>query len=60
MIRRQRNDPVFLTLCDGPLRQGILEALHDYGNVEWKRTLKDLEKAPDVSYEDVLKGFDST
>jgi hypothetical protein len=25
-------------------------ALHDYGRIEWKQTLRDLEKAPDVTY----------
>ena len=28
-----------------------------YGRIEWKRTLKDLEKAPDVAYQDILKMF---
>jgi hypothetical protein len=27
--------------------------------IEWKRTLSDLEKGPDVAYQDVLKKFDS-
>ena len=34
--------------------------LHDYGRVEWKRTLNDLEEAPDVAYQGILKEFDST
>ena len=34
--------------------------MYDYGRVEWKRTLGDLEKAPDVVDQDVLDEFDST
>jgi hypothetical protein len=31
-------------------RQVIWDALHDYGRIEWKQTLKDLEKNTDVTY----------
>ena len=31
----------------------------DYGGIEWKQTLKDLEEAPDVVYQDVLNELDS-
>ena len=41
-------------------RQVIWDALHDYGRIEWKHTLEDLEKAPDVAYQDVLNEFDET
>jgi hypothetical protein len=40
-------------------RQIIWDALQDYGRIiEWKRTLSDLEKAPDVAYHDILNNFD--
>ena len=39
--------------------QVIWEAIHDYGMIEWKRTLEDLEEALDVAYQDILNGFDS-
>ena len=39
-------------------RQVIWDALQDYGRIEWKQTLKDLEETPDL--EDVLKEFDTT
>ena len=42
------------------IRQVIWDALHDYGKIEWKRTLKDLEEDLDVAYKDVLNKFDST
>ena len=41
-------------------RQVIWDALQDYGRIEWKRTLNNLEKAPDVAYQDILKKFDLT
>ena len=34
--------------------------MQDYGKLEWKRNLSDLEKALDVAYQDVLNEFDST
>ena len=34
------------------------DALHDYGRIEWQRTLSDLEKAHDVAYQDVINKFD--
>ena len=40
--------------------QVIWDALQDYGRIEWKHTLKDLQHAPDVAYQDVLNEFDST
>ena len=47
----------------GPIektREAIWDALHDYGRIEWQWSLADLEKAPDVAYQDVLSEFDST
>ena len=41
-------------------RKVIWDALQDYGWIEWKQTLKDLEEALDVAYQDVLKDFDTT
>ena len=35
------------------------DSLLDYGRLEWQRTLTDLEKTLDVSYEEALKGFDN-
>jgi len=32
--------------------------MQDYGRIEWKWTLRDLEKAPDVAYHDILNNFD--
>ena len=40
--------------------QIIWGALHEYARIEWKHTLSDLEKAPDVAYHDVLNEFDLT
>ena len=40
--------------------QAIWDALQDHSKIEWKPTLLDLEKAPDMAYEDVLNKFDST
>lgn len=45
---------------EGKKRQVVSDALHDYGKVEWKRTLEDLKKAPDVTYQDVFNEFNST
>ena len=36
-------------------RQVIWDSLQYYGRIEWKRTMRDLEKALDVAYHDVLK-----
>lgn len=36
----------------------IWGVLLDYDKIEWQQTLKDLERAPDVAYDDVLKKFD--
>ena len=38
----------------------IWNPLQDYGRIEWKRTLRDLEKALDVAYHDILTKFDLT
>ena len=40
--------------------QVIWDALHDYGRTKWQWALSllDLEKAPDVAYQDVLNEFD--
>jgi hypothetical protein len=38
--------------------QIIWDALQNYGRIEWKWTLKDLEEAPNVAYQDILKEFD--
>jgi hypothetical protein len=60
IIWRQRNDLIFNKL-QWPIektRQIIWDALQDYGRIEWKRTLRDLEKAPDVAYHDILNNFD--
>ena len=35
-------------------RQMIWDALLDYGRIERQRILNDLEKAPDVTYNDVM------
>ena len=39
--------------------QVIWDALPDYDRIEWKDSFSDLEKAPDVAYQDILKEFDS-
>ena len=31
----------------------------DYGRIEWKRTIRDLAKSPDIAYDDILDHFDS-
>ena len=31
----------------------------EYGRPKWQWILQDLEKAPDITYQDVLKEFDS-
>ena len=40
--------------------QVIWDYLQDYSWSEWKWTLLDLEKGPDVAYQDVLNEFDLT
>ena len=40
------------------MHQVIWDTLQDYGGIEWKHTLPDLEKALDVAYQDVFKEFD--
>ena len=62
IIWRQQNDMVVNNLqC--PFEetcQVIWDALQDYGRIEWKRTLRDLEEASDVASYDVLNKFDLT
>ena len=41
-------------------RQVVWDALKDYGRIEWKWTLPDLEKALDMAYQNVLYEFNST
>lgn len=38
--------------------QIVWDSLVDYGRPEWQCTLEDLEEAPDVAYDDVLREFD--
>ena len=55
----QWNDEIFVKV-QWPIEKTpriIWDALQDYGRIEWKRMLKDLEKAPDVAYQDILKDF---
>ena len=40
--------------------QIIWDALQDYERIEWKQSLRDLEKALDVAYHDILNKFDLT
>lgn len=37
--------------------QVVWDFLLDYGRLEWQWTLHDMEKAPDVAYEDVLRNL---
>ena len=50
-------------LHDGPLRKHVKSIGTLYktmvGLSEWKQTLQDLEKAPDVAHEDLLNEIDS-
>ena len=52
IIWRQQNGLVFNNLHwpIEKIRQVIWDTLHDYANIEWKQTLRELEKAPDVAY----------
>ena len=61
IIWRQQNDLVFNNLlCPiEKTRQIIWDPWQDYGRIGWKQTLKDLEEAPDVAYQDVLNELDS-
>ena len=59
---RQQNDMVINNLqwhvektC-----QTIWDALQDYGRIEWKQTLLDLEKSPYIAYQEILNKSDST
>ena len=61
-IWRQRYDGIF-NKAQWPIektRQVIWNAFQNYGRIEWEWTLKDLEEAPDVAYQDIVKKFDST
>ena len=40
--------------------QIIWDALQDYGRIEWKRMLRDLEKASSMAFHDILNKFDLT
>ena len=62
IIWRQRNDLVFDDM-QWPIektRKVIWDIMQDYGMIEWKRTLSDLEKTPDVAYQDVPNESDPT
>ena len=63
IIWRQRNNSVFNDL-QWPIEKTLQvswDALQEeYGRVEWKQTLVDLEKGMDVAYQDALNKFDST
>lgn len=41
------------------MHQVIWDALQDYGRIKWQWTLSNLEKAPNVAYQDILDEFDS-
>ena len=59
---RWRNDMVF-NIVQWRIEktcQVVWDALQDYSRIEWKRILSNLEKVPDVAYQDVLNKFDST
>ena len=62
IIWHQRNDMVLKNLQwpIGKTRQVNWDALQDYDRIEWKRTLKDLEKTLDMAYHDFLNEFDLT
>lgn len=36
----------------------VWDCLLDSGRLEWQRTLQDLERAPNIAYQDMLKEFD--
>ena len=36
----------------------LWDSFIDYDTLEWQRTLQDLDKAPDIAYENVLSSFD--
>ena len=62
IVLRLHNDLVFNAL-QWPiekLSQVIWDALKDYNRIDWKHTLSNLEKAPNVAYQDVLNECDST
>ena len=62
IVWHQQNDMVFDVLqwsIEKTLRV-IWDALQNCGRVGWQQSLADLEKAPDVAYQEVLNEFDST
>ena len=59
IILRQYNDLRFNKL-QWPIEktsQIIWDALQDYRRIEWKQMLRDLEKALDVAYHDILNNL---
>jgi len=62
IIWRQWNDLVFNNLqwSIEKTRQVVWDALHDYGRIKWKHTLRDLGKTLDVAYHDILNKLDLT
>ena len=61
IIWRHRNDLVF-NIVQWPMEktyQAVWDSLLDYGRLKWQRTLQDMEKALDVTYQDILREFDS-
>jgi hypothetical protein len=60
IIWHQRNDlnrNVIERLVE-KTHQVVWDSLLDYDRLEWQRTLTDLEKVPEVPYQDVLNQFD--
>ena len=41
-------------------RQILWDSLQDYRRIEWKQTLRDVEKTPDMTYDDILNNLDLT
>ena len=60
IVWHQQNELVFNALqwTIEKMHKMNWDALHDYGRIEWQRTLSDLEKAHDVAYQDVINKFD--
>lgn len=57
----QRNDLIFNNIVwpKEKTHQVVLDALLDYGCIEWQYILKDLQKARDVANQYVFDEFDS-
>lgn len=49
-----------LQWCLERTHQIIWDVLQDYGRIEWKWMLEDLEEVPDVAYQYILNKFNST